>query len=177
MNVKQLYLAWVRTQFPSVYARALAQTFNPRGAGLGGLGDDLTADVLQPITVSSSILVPGTDSATASAIDAANADPSFSWGSFFNSLTSAISGIGQTVANTQAQQNLIAINTARARMVPPLPPLNQNGVPVTAAQFAGTISPTLQQMEANLAQAGFTPVLLIGGGLILALLLAGRKRG
>lgn len=176
MNAKGLYLAWVRTHYPKVYSAALAKTFNPRGAGLGGLGDDLTDSVLQPITVSSSILVPDTsvDSSTAAAINAANADPGTSWGSFFNSLTNAISGIGQTVVNTQAQQNLLSVNTQRARVG--LPPLNANGVPITAMQIAGTQSPSLQQMEANLAQAGMWPW-LIGGGLALALLLGKRSRG
>lgn len=172
MNAKELYLAWLRTNHPNVYARALGKVFSPRSAGLGGLGDDLAMSVIQPVDVNSDVSL---DPSVGAAIDAANSSPSSSWGDFFTSLTNAVSSVGQTVVNTQAQQNLLAINTQRARQG--LPPVNANGVPVTAAQIAGTQSPLLQQMEAKLASAGNMPYLLVGGALVFALLMGGKRRG
>lgn len=182
MNSRQLYLAWVRSTFPTVYTGALTRVLSPK-AGLSGLGDDLTASILTPADIQSTT-VTGSDISdqlspdVSVAIDQANQTgaSSSAWGDFFNNLSSAISSVGSAVIQTQAQSNLLQINTQRAQQVPPLPPLNQYGVPITAQQLAPT-SASIAQFEANLASAT-SPLLWMAlaaiGGVVL---LSGHRRG
>lgn len=181
MHPKQLYLAWVRSEFPLVYTGALTRVLSPK-AGLSGLGDDLTASILTPSDIQSTT-VTGSDISdqlspdVSAAIDQANQTPSSSsgWGDFFNNLSSAISNVGGAVIQTQAQSNLLQINTQRAQQN--IGPLNQYGVPVTAQQLAPT-SASLAQFEANLAGASGSPLLWIGLAAIVGLALySGRNRG
>jgi len=192
MNPKQLYLAWVRSTFPNVYTGALTQLLSPK-AGLSGLGDDLTSSITASIDAgtydpqamreaSANYSSPVSDVSISpdvqNSIDQANQTSSSSsaWGDFFNNLSSAISNVGSSVLQTQAQANLLQINTQRAQQG--LPPLNQYGVPVTAQQLAPTSS-SIAQFEANLAQTGITsPILWIAiAGIVGVALFANRGRG
>lgn len=177
MNPKQTYLALVRTQYPVLYYRALKSVFG-KSAGLGSLGDDLTDSISAPDLVSTedltSGLYTGIDSDTSNAINSAynatQASSSTTQGGstdWFGSLANAISSIAPTVIQTQAAENLLQINTQRAAQG--LPPLTQNGYPVTSSMLSPT-NASLQQMEAALA-GGSGSLLLIGGIALVGVLL------
>ncbi len=168
MNNKQLYLGWLRTYAPVVYTRALKLAANPN-ANLAGLGDDLTSG-LQSVTVDTGDST--ISDADAAAISDAVTSSGSSWSDFFDSLASAVGTVAPAIVQTQAQENLLAVNTQRAQQG--LPPLTANGVPVTANALAPT-SASLAALEASMS-GGLTPILLIGGlGLLAVVLLAGRK--
>lgn len=188
MNAKQTYLAWVRTTQPAVYYSALRAVFSPNKAGLGGLGDDLTdsiaASETSPSLVSTSDLSDIDTSISSDVSDSINnaytasiSPASTTQGGstdFFGALANAITAVAPTVVQTQAAENLLAINTARAQQG--LPPLTANGVPVTGSMLSPT-SATVAQMEAALSGGSLMPILLIGGLAVLALALTGRSRG
>lgn len=179
MNSKQLYLGWVRTQHPKLYYNALVSTFG-RNRGMGSLGDDLTTSITPDLVSADQLTsditdVPVSSDVTDSVNAAYNASMASSSSSsgWFDSLANAISSLGSTVVQTQAQQNLLAINTQRARQG--LPPLTANGVPVTGSMLSPTSS-TVARMEAALS-GGTIPLLLIGGlGLAAVLMLSKSRR-
>lgn len=172
MNARQLYLGWLRTTAPLVYARALRTATNPN-ANLAGLGDDLTSP-LQSVTVDTgdSSLSATDIQAISDAGGSSDTGSGNSWADFFSSVANAVGTIAPAVVQTQAQQNLLAINTQRARQG--LAPLTASGVPVTANMLAPT-SATLASIEASMA-GGSGTLLLVGGGILLAVLLLMKKR-
>lgn len=167
MNSKQTYLAWVRTQHPRLYYAALRRVFGGPAAGLSGLGDDLLSAV-DTGTIDTGVSSDVTDAVNA----AANAAQSNSGTDWFGQLADAITQIAPTVVQTQAQQNLLAINTQRAKAGLPL--YSSNGQVVTGSMLAPT-SQTVQQMEAALS--GGAPWMLLAGLGILAgaFFLTGRR--
>lgn len=183
MNAKQLFLGWVRTNYPSVYAKALTQTFGYAGRpGLGGLGDDLTDSITAPdddITLQDVSFDPNSvgaptdvNSAVSSAASTVQSSGS-SWSDFFNSLATNISSVGNAVLTTQAQANLLQINTQRAQQG--LPPLTSYGVPVTAASLAPA-SAAVASLESSLT-SGSGGMLLILGFAVLIMLAMGHHGG
>lgn len=174
MNAKQTYLAWVRQTHPQVYWTALRRVLTP-ASGLSGLGDDLTATV-NPNLATVSIDTSGVSdipSDISASIDQANQSQGSSsdWSSFFNAVANSISSIGSTVVQTQAQQNLLQINTQRAKQG--LAPLTASGVPVT------TLAPTsssVAQFEANLSQSMGWLLPALGVGAVAVLLMARARR-
>lgn len=167
MNSKQLYLGWVRTNHPKLYYAAIRRVFGGSASGLSGLGDDLVSSI-DTGSVDTSISGDVTN-AINSAAATAQSDTSTNW---FGQLADAITSIAPTVVQTEAQQNLLAINTQRARMGLPL--YASNGSVVTGSQLAPT-SQTVQQMEAALAGGG--PWVFLGGLALLGLafVVMGRK--
>lgn len=184
MNPKQTYLALVRTQYPKLYYAALHRVFGKNGGNLGGLGDDLT-DSITPDLTSSDDLISDLDTGVSSdvsdsinsAYNASVSPASTTQGGstdFFGALANAITSIAPTVVQTQAAENLLAINTQRAQQG--LPPLTQNGQLVTSSMLSPT-SASLAQMEAALA-GNSGSLLLIGGialvGIVLLMNSGGR---
>lgn len=185
MTPKHTYLAWVRTEQPQVYYKALSAVFGKRNGNMGGLGDDLTDSItFSPDLTSTDDLTDISDIDTSSDVtnavnNAYNATQSSasttSGGStdFFGALANAITAVAPTVVQTQAAENLLAINTQRAQQG--LPPLTANGIPVTGSMLSPT-SATIAQMEAALGGAGsLLPILLIGGVGLLAFAMMSRK--
>lgn len=173
MNAKQLYLAWVRTNHPQVYGQALHVALSPR-SGMGGLGDDLT-DSLTGTGVDFSTTVTGLSDADAASL-AASADQSTaqgsSWGDLFNSIANAVTTVAPVIVQTQAQQNLLQINTQRARQG--LPPLTANGVPVSASQLAPA-NPTMARLESSLSGGGGLALAGIAALFVGLMVLGGRR--
>jgi hypothetical protein len=101
-------------------------------------------------------------------------DNTASGGGFsFNQITGAIASVANTITQTQAQQNLLAINTQRAQQG--LPPLTMNGQIVTASMLAPANS-AVMSAEKVLAGVGGSGMLIIV--VIIVLILAmGNKRG
>lgn len=175
MNAKQIYLAWVRTNFPQVYSQAMRAVLAP-DTTLAGLADDLTASItpgFQDVTVDTSAqsIDPAVEASISQAAADATSDGSTSWTDIFNGITNAISSISSTVVQSKAQQNLLQINTQRAQQG--LPPLTANGVPVSASMLAPA-STTLAKLESSLGGGGG---MLVLGALGLGLLLLLGKRG
>jgi hypothetical protein len=181
MQSRTAYLAWVRSRYPKVYWSALKAVFTPQQSALGSLGDDLTSSVTPDLTASTDLtgdLSPDISSSTSDAVNAAynaTVSPSSSGtdtASIFNSVANAISSIGQSVVTTQAEQNLLSINTQRARQG--LPPLSANGLPVTASGLVPT-SATIAQIEASLGGSSGMALLGVGIAAVLGLALLSRK--
>lgn len=186
MTPKQTYLAWVRTTHPALYFKAVQAVFGKKNGNMGGLGDDLTDSItFSPDLTSTDDLTDISDIDTSSDVTSAvntayNATQSSSSSTngggtdFFSSLANAITAVAPTVVQTQAAENLLAVNTARAQQG--LPPLSANGVPVTGSMLSPT-SATIAQMEAALgAGGGILPILLIGGvGLLAFMMVSGRR--
>lgn len=188
MTPKQTYLAWVRTTQPQVYFKAIQAVFGKKNGSLGGLGDDLTDSITfspdltstDNLTDISDVTDPTSDvtNAVNNAYNATQSSASTTNGGstdFFTGLANAITAVAPTVVQTQAAENLLAINTARAQQG--LPPLTANGVPVTGSMLSPT-SATIAQMEAALgAGGGLLPILLIGGvGLLAFVMVSGRNK-
>jgi hypothetical protein len=171
MNARELYLAWLRTNYPLQYIAALRKITNkPRS--LGGLGDDLTASFSSPDMsqiVSETQVSPDVTSAVNAAVSAQGSD------SVFNSIANAVSNIATTYLQTSAQSRLLDINTQRARQG--LAPLMANGMPVTAQTLAPANS-TIYRLERSIAgSVGSNTLLFAGvGGLALFMLLGRRRR-
>jgi hypothetical protein len=169
MNSKQLYLGWVRTTQPKLYYAALQRVFRGHSAGLSGLGDDLTSSIDPGIGTVDTSVSSDVSNAVNSAAAAAQSDSSTDW---FGQLANAITSIAPTVVQTEAQQNLLAINTQRAKLGLPL--YSSNGTVVTGSQLAPT-SQSIAQMEAALA--GGSGLWIFGGLALLGVLLLTKKRG
>lgn len=167
MNSKQLYLGWVRTNHPQLYYAAIRRVFGGPAAGLSGLGDDLLSSI-DTGSVDTSISSDVTN-AVNSAAATAQSDTSTDW---FGQLADAITQIAPSVVQTEAQQNLLAINTQRAKLGLPL--YSSNGQVVSGSMLAPT-SASVQQMEAALTGGG--PWVLLGGLALLGIAFAvmGRK--
>lgn len=174
MNPKQTYLAWVRSTHPSLYWRAVANVFSSR-SGMGGLGDDLTDSISPDFSV---VTTPSDIGLTQEASDAINAatitaqtQTNTDW---FGQLANAITQLAPTVVNTQAAENLLAINSQRARQGLPL--YTQNGQLVTSQMLSPTSS-SVAAMEAALSGSSslVLPILLVGG-VILAASIGARSR-
>jgi hypothetical protein len=202
MNNQQLYLAWLRTYAPTVYANALRRATG-QIKSLGGLADDLINKSFAP-DMAHSFLGDDTDLGfdtgdltnldigTASLIDASGptfapidtgtstfATPSTSSpsssssaGSIFTSILTAAASIGSSVINSSNQSKLVALNTQRAAQG--LPPVNAAGQVVTTG-FA-TTSPSMLAFEKAISGGGSSMLmwLLLFGGIGAYLLL--RKR-
>lgn len=182
MNAREMYLAWVRTNHPDIYVTALQQFANgtvgmsgigddsadvfgrPIPSVLRGLGDDTTGTDLTTVDTSQlpDVVMPTLDIPT---VTAAPASSSASSGNIFSSITNAITSVSNAVTTTEAQQNLLAINTQRARQG--LPPLSMNGQVVTAGQLAPASSAVLQAEQVLAGSGGMGMLLLIGLGLLL----------
>lgn len=164
MNAKELYLAWLRTNYPTNYVAALRKAVNkPRS--LGGLGDDLLSTFTAPDFTSTASDIAVTPDVTA-AIDAGVA----AGGNWFDTFITGVQNVASTYLNTQAQSNLLNINTQRIKQG--LPPVNNNGVPVTAAQLAPANS-AVYRMERQIAGTLTQPntlMLLAAAGVGVALL-------
>jgi hypothetical protein len=182
MNSKQLYLGWVRTNYPALYYKALQATFG-QSSGLGGLGDDLTDSISSPQLSTVGIDAATTlDSDTVNAINAAtsasqsaNSNTQGGGTDFWSGLTSAIANLAPTIVQTQAAENLLRINSQRAANGQSL--YTSNGQLVSSSMLSPT-SASIQQMEAALAGSSWTPLLLIGGiALVAAIALGGGKHG
>lgn len=167
MNARQLFLGWVRTTHPQVYARAMRLMFAPHTA-LSGLGDDLTST----IDVGSNAGLSDSESQSLAQAASDTAAQGNSWADIFTGVANTITAVAPAIVQTEAQQNLLQINTQRAQQG--LPPLTYiNGVPVSAASLAPATGATAQ-LEAALGGGG--SIFLIGGALVLGLLLLGGKK-
>jgi hypothetical protein len=169
VNAKELYLAWVRSNYPQQYISALRKVASkPRS--LGGLGDDLTASFISP-DVQTMVDTSQVSPDVTAAID--NATQTSGAASVFDSITNALSNVAQTYLQTSAQQNLLSVNTQRARQG--LPPLTANGVPVTAASLAPANS-SIYMLERRIAGAVSPNFLIFGGLALVGFLMLGRRR-
>lgn len=175
MNSKQTYLALVRTQHPKLYYAALQRVFGGK-SGMGGLGDDLT-DSINSAGWSPDLITVDNTSVSSDVTDAVNAaynasvSPSstIQGGStdWFGQLANAITQIAPTVVQTQAAENLLAINTQRARLNLPL--YTSQGQIVTGSMLSPT-SASIAQMEASLSGSGGT-LLLLGVAAVVGIVL------
>jgi hypothetical protein len=203
MNNRQLYLAWLRSNAPTLYMNVVRKVTG-RTRSLGGLADDLINKSFAPDLahsflgddtgiVDESALqgdAPSTDLTTIPAFDssmvsapapvniasgtATGVSPSSS-NSIFGNILQAVAAVGVGVVNATNQSKLIALNTTRAAQG--LPPINANGQIVTGAGLS-TTSPSLLAFERAIsggASGSMLPILLLGGGLIAAFALMGRR--
>jgi len=146
MNPKQMYLAWVRSYYPTLYYNALNQTFG-KGSGLAGLGDDLTDSIDPTASIAAIGIGQDTSDAIDSAYNAAQQDSTNSWDALANAITST----ANSVVQTQAAEQLLQVNANRARLGLPL--YTSNGQTVTP-QMLVPGSATVAQMEAALSGSG-----------------------
>lgn len=218
MDHKQLYLAWVRTNYPTVYMQALRK-ITGKSRSLGGLTDNLMdvafspdvqawsdsqvpQDVYDTITVSAgadpyapppltaldtstflnptsylpppgldfSVFTPASVMPTPAA--PASAAPSGGW---FNTFANAVTQIGTTLIKSTAQNNLLQVNTARARAGQP--PLNAMGVPISAASL-GPANSQILALERSIAGStgGMGGLFLMSIAALGALLIFSGKR-
>jgi len=147
MNQAQVaFVKWVQQVHPTVYRAAVSRV--ARKNSLGGLGDDLTSDIVfDPGTVNVS-------ASTTAALNAATSDISGnSWSDIINSLAGAITTVAPQIVQTKAQLSTIQINAQRAA----------NGQrPITSTSlFTGQGLTSNSGLMIGLA-------VLIGGGLLLA---------
>ena len=181
---RQTYLAWLRTTMPNLYVASMQHVANPkktnydfgkaRGIGavsfnqLAGLGDDGTDTTDQDLAISEDPLsyAPPDVSAPPASDFTPVAPPSSnsSGSSAFDSVVKAVSSVASTVVATEAQQNLLNVNTQRAKQG--LPPLNANGQIITSNMLAPTTS-AISQAEAALAGNTGSLLLLLGGAALL----------
>lgn len=174
MNAKQTYLALVRTQYPALYYRALQSVFG-KNVGMGSLGDDLTDSIsstgFMPSLDDISSVSSDVSDAVNSAYNATLSPTSNTQGGstdWFGQLANAITTIAPTVVQTEAAQNLLNINTQRARAGLPL--YTSQGQIVTGSMLSPTSS-SIAQMEAALAGGGSSLYLVVGLGVAAFLLL------
>ena len=187
---RQTYLAWLRTTMPNLYVASMQHVANPkktnydfgkaRGIGavsfnqLAGLGDDGTDTTDQDLAISEDPLSyappdvsapPASDTTViAPPSSSSSSSSSSSGGSAFDSVVKAVSSVASTVVATEAQQNLLNVNTQRAKQG--LPPLNANGQIITSNMLAPTTS-AISQAEAALAGNTGSLLLLLGGAALL----------
>lgn len=176
MQARTAYLAWVRSAYPRVYWSAMKAVFTPQKTGMGGLGDDLTESISPDLTAGSDISSDTTDAINAAYSATVSPSSGSDTAGMFTSIANAISSIGQSVVQTQAEQNLLSINTQRARQG--LPPLSANGLPISAAGLVPT-NQTLAQIEASLGGSTGTTLLMVGLAAVAGFAILGRrsKRG
>lgn len=102
------YLKWVKDSHPQVFAIAVKKV--RMRTALGGLGDDLTSDLsFDPGTVA-------VDPSASAAVDQAANSSSVSdaWGSFFSSLSDAVSNIAPQIVKSKQELTQIQVNQQRA---------------------------------------------------------------
>lgn len=166
MNNRQLYLAWLRTEAPTVYASAVRRATG-QTRSVGGLTDDLVQQSFAP-NLSHSFLgddtsamdLPPIDFQTPTfdtslvatpapvSFDMTPALPSFaptappaSSGSTFSNILTAVTAIGAGVLNYSNQSKLISLNTTRAQQG--LAPVDAYGRLITPARTTATGSALL----------------------------------
>lgn len=130
---RKLYLNWLASYVPRVYAELITNRVTTRlqqatthAAGPGsmaGLGDD-SSDWLASLGNSIS--------------------------NVFNTVVDKAPQVAQVYYQSQAASDLVKVNSQRAQYG--LPPLNSNGVPITAADIAG--NPSQAQINALIASQG-----------------------
>lgn len=101
------FVRWTKANHPDVYNAAVARV--GRKQSLGGLGDDLTSDlVFDPSSL-------GISDAVSSSLANSAADTSGnSWSDIINSVAGAISQVAPQIVQTKAQLATIQINAQRA---------------------------------------------------------------
>lgn len=189
MDQRQLYLAWVRTNYPTIYMQALRK-ITGKTRSLGGLTDEMldvafspdvatfsdttqvSPDIYNAITVSagpdpyapapletidtSTFAQPSQYELSAPSYALPNITTSFAAqpapaapsGGWFSSFANAVTQIGTTLIKSTAQNNLLQVNTARARAGQP--PLNAMGVPISAASL-GPANSQILALERSIA--------------------------
>lgn len=176
---KQQYLAWLRTNFPDLYAKtvtAVVTNHLAQASGLSGLGDASIDTSNIDFTSGASV----DTSAPSLSVDSSAGGGSIwdsissSAGSLFSAITSGVQQLAPTYVQTKAQLSLLDINTARAQQG--LPPLTYyNGQQVTAAGLAPANS-SVRGVETALSTVTSPTFLLIGALGIGALVLMSSKR-
>ena len=200
MNNRQLYLAWLRTTAPETYS-AVMRKVSGKPRSTGGLQADLVTNMFRPSTgfgflgqdssdmpevdvtatpiTDTSYTLPTIDTSTFEnptldqsvtmpdvTITPAPAAPSSDiWANVIKGVTS----ITAAALTTSAQSNLVKVNTQRAQQG--LPPVDANGVPIRPSYSLYSSNPTLRNLEASISGSSMTPILLIGGLALVALLM------
>ena len=147
--------------FVNAFAYGPAGARYARGSGLGSMGQDPLVDqIVTPLDTTGvdtgiDVSLPP-DFTLPNVTGPPNATFAADSTTGFDSVIRSIQAIATEYITTQAQANLLSINTARARQG--LPPLNQYGQPVTAYQLAG-----IDKMLAGFTGGLSLPVLLLLG--------------
>jgi hypothetical protein len=172
---KQQYLAWLRTNFPDLYAKtvtAVVSAHLAQASGLSGLGDSSDFSMpdfssgWSPDTSAPTLTVDGGSSIWDSISSSAS--------SLFSTIANGVQQLAPTYVQTKAQLSLLDINTARAQQG--LPPLTYyNGQQVTASGLAPANS-SVRGVETALSTVTSPTFLLIGALGIGALVLLSSKR-
>lgn len=144
------FVKWTQQHHPDLYRAAVARVV--RKSSLGGLGDDLTSDIVfDPGSVNISDSASSAINAAASGATSGN-----SWSDIINSIAGAIGTVAPQIVQTKAQLSTIQINQQRAA---------QGLSPIGSASLL-----TGQGLGGN------TGLILAGGlGLVALLLLSGGR--
>lgn len=174
MNAKEMYLAWLRTDFPDVY-RAMMMKLANQPRNVGGLADDLVdtsfTPELQDVSLDTSSVTLSPDVTATIDANASSVDQS----SFWTNVVNTVGNVATTAFKTDQQNQLLKLNTQRVAMGQP--PVNANGVPIQTSYFRST-SPTLAALESKMAGAATpTTMLMVGGGLLALLFFMRKRRG
>jgi hypothetical protein len=146
------FVKWTQQHHPDVYRAAVSRVI--RKSSLGGLGDNLTSDlVFDPGSVNVSDSANSAINAAASGATSGN-----SWSDIINSIAGAIGTVAPQIVQTKAQLSTIQINQQRAA---------QGYPPIGSASLL-----TGQGLGGNTGLMIGMAVLL-GGGLLL---MSGKKR-
>lgn len=175
---RRQYLAWIRTNYPRLYNDTVLKTVEnhlQEQQSLGALATDYGADLSQfDLSSGDGAVYTPMDYSTPS-ITATDSISNNS-GSLFSSILDSVSSLANAYTTTTAQQNLLQINTQRAKQG--LPPLTYyNGQQVTATGLAPA-SPSVNGVETALASIPSSVLLYAGlgvGALILISAMKSRK--
>jgi hypothetical protein len=176
-EARRQYLAMIRTNYPRLYNDTVLKTVEKhlqKQQALGALSTDYGADLSAfDLTSGDAAVYTPTDYSTpdTSTVTSSISDNS---GSLFSSILNSVSSIANSYTTTAAQQNLLQINTQRAKQG--LPPLTYyNGQQVTAAGLAPA-SPSVNGVETALSSIPSSTWLYAGLGVAAIFLISSMKR-